>query len=342
MTAGARGDVSLPERAILLDFWLAWGRRDQPQRGPRLPRPSVIYWSVDRSCYADIMPIQIECPSGLAGKVRGLKGRDGRYLTDRSLQRKGTLINHILTNCWLETTDAGIYTLTAGGVPNWDQVLQGDRTYALLQIRTAGSESSTFEFSVQCKDRDCREKFPWEIDLDELPVKLLAPEVREQLAKGENRFEIRMPGTEELKQLEAGDANGAGIVLDKPRQEIVPNTGTKIWFSLPIGADEAKMAKLSRQKSELTENQMVASIAMRIRQIEGVTFRRGKRIEDALAYLEDFDLQKLAVLLDRFDALDCGVDTVIEVQCPHCQSIMDIELPFDENFFFKRERRIVR
>ena len=288
------------------------------------------------------MPIDIECPSGLKGKVRGLEGKDGRYLTDRTLTRKGTLLDHILANCWLETTEAGIYKIPASGNPNWSQVLQGDRMYALLQIRIAGGDDSTFEFTVQCKSRSCREKFPWEIDLEDLPIKLLSEEVKAKLAKGENRFEICVPGTEELKQLQVGDRNSQGIVLRKPKKEIIPDTGQKLWFSLPTGADEAKMTKLMRQKAELKENELVTSIAMRVLEVEGVEFKRSKRIEGALEFLEGVGLQRLAVMLDRFDEFDCGVDTVIEIECPHCQALMDIDLPFDEDFFFKRNRRVVR
>jgi len=289
------------------------------------------------------MPIiDIECPTGLKGKVRGLEGIDGRFLTNRSLVRKGLLLDHILSNCWIETIDPGIYKASAGGALNWGQVLQGDRMYALLQIRIAGSQGSDFEFSTQCKNRACREKFPWEIDLEDLPIKLLDEEVKAKLAAGENRFETRVPGTEERKQLQAGDRDSRGIILRKSKSEIIPNTGQRIWFSLPTGSDEAKMAKITRQNPALKENELVTSIAMRVAEVEGVEFKKGKRIESALEYLETVGLQDLAVLLDRFDEVDCGVDTVIEVECPHCQNLMDVDLPFDENFFFKRTRRVVR
>ena len=216
------------------------------------------------------MPIEIECPSGLKGKVRGLKGRDGRYLTDQSLQRKGTLVDHILSNCWLETTDPGIYKASPGGAMNWGQVLQGDRNYALIQIRNAGEDDTLFDFPVQCKK--CKDKFPWSVDLEDLPIKLLDEEVRAQLVAGENRFEIRVPGTEETRLLQAGEKDSKGIVLHRKKREIVPNTGTKLWFSLPTGADEVKMKKLTKQIPALAENRLVTSIAMRIREIEGVEF----------------------------------------------------------------------
>ena len=79
------------------------------------------------------MPIEIECPSGLVGKVRGLKGRDGRFLTDQTIARQGTMIDHILGACWEETVEPGVYSngaIRPDGFPNWGKVLQGDRTYA--------------------------------------------------------------------------------------------------------------------------------------------------------------------------------------------------------------------
>jgi len=83
------------------------------------------------------MPSHIVCPSGLAGEVRGLTGKEGKLLADRSLARSGATIDRILGSCWLQTTDAGIYELADGANPDWSKVLVGDRFYALVQIRRA-------------------------------------------------------------------------------------------------------------------------------------------------------------------------------------------------------------
>jgi polyhydroxyalkanoate synthase len=57
------------------------------------------------------MPSLIVCPSGLAGEIRGLTGREGKLLADRTLARSGATVDRILQSCWLKTTDPGVYDL---------------------------------------------------------------------------------------------------------------------------------------------------------------------------------------------------------------------------------------
>ena len=71
------------------------------------------------------MSIEIECPSGLKGIVRGLTVGDGRLLTDRKLQRSGLLYDRIFSSCWVETIDPGIYKLSTSGELDWKKVLTG-------------------------------------------------------------------------------------------------------------------------------------------------------------------------------------------------------------------------
>ena len=293
------------------------------------------------------MPIEIECPSGLKGKVRKLTGKDGRYLSDREVQRQGTIVEYILQNCWIETSDPGIYKdhVTASG-PNWKKVLQGDRTYALLQIRVA-THGEIYPFKAQCSNTACvRRRFEWEIDLDDLPVRALPDESKKRLMEGTNRFEIRVPGTEEMRML--SEEERAAIVVPggrKPKRIVVPDTGTKMFFSLPTGEDEARALKEMRERKKrpksqrAEENEMVDAIRLRVLEIEGV--EKGRRDEGLTEYLEGLGLDDLANMLDRFDEFDCGVETTIEIECPECETIQEVELPFDRNFFFPRKERTI-
>jgi hypothetical protein len=76
----------------------------------------------------------ITCPSGLTGRIRGMKVREERILTDRKLAKGGGQIDELLAACWEETTDPGPYDFGDKGI-DWGVVLQGDRFYALLQVR---------------------------------------------------------------------------------------------------------------------------------------------------------------------------------------------------------------
>lgn len=303
------------------------------------------------------MAIEIECPSGLIGKVRGLTGRDGRYLTDRNLAKSGGLVDQILSSCWESTTDPGIYSQDAfdsDGNPKWGKILQGDRYYALLQIRAAGitiDDPTLYDFKAKCKNPDCRKMFNWEIDLDDLPVRKLPESSRERLARGANDFSCVIPGTEDRKRLEpkAEDIELAaerGLVKPRASYEIVPGTGKTVRFTLPTGDLEAQAFRLNRQrkreskgKANGTHNPIVEAIMMRLIEIEGID--PGPKRSNWLEYLEGLSLSSLRALIHRFDQEDCGIDTTIEIQCPEpdCEEVQEIELPFDENFFFGRQRR---
>ncbi len=95
------------------------------------------------------MSHEIVCPSGLSGKIRGLKVREERILADRELARSGGQVDRLLAACWEETVDSGPYDFSDKSV-EWGRVLQGDRFFALLQIRalTYGPE---YAFSVGCQ-----------------------------------------------------------------------------------------------------------------------------------------------------------------------------------------------
>jgi len=56
----------------------------------------------------------ITCPSGLSGRVRGMKVREERVLADRKLAKSGGQIDELLGSCWEETLDPGALRLRRG------------------------------------------------------------------------------------------------------------------------------------------------------------------------------------------------------------------------------------
>ena len=48
---------------------------------------------------------------------------------------------------------------------------------------------------------------------------------------------------------------------------------------------------------------------------------------------------ELDLFMEHVNDHECGIDTDIEVQCPHCKMIQDIELPMDSDFFSPSTRR---
>ena len=103
----------------------------------------------------------ITCPTGLTGRIRGMKVREERVLSDRKLAKSGGQGDELLAACWEETVDAGPYDFGEKDI-DWGQVLQGDRFYALLRVRalTYGAE---YAFAVSCQSEACRARIEWEL-----------------------------------------------------------------------------------------------------------------------------------------------------------------------------------
>jgi hypothetical protein len=244
------------------------------------------------------MTTHIVCPSGLAGEIRGLKGKEGKLLSDRTAARAGAMFEKILAGCWLSTTDPGVYELPEGGAVNWSKVLVADRFYTLLQIR-AQTFGSAYVFSVQCQGPACRERFEWTLNLHELPVVRLSDEAKAAFKSG-NRFETTLP-----------------------------RDGRKIWFRLMTGADEVRAASVLRAGRD---GMLLTALALRICEIENVSDHERRK------FLDELDMADAAALLDQFDQADAGVETTIEVECPACLGVQDVELPFERSFFLPRAR----
>ena len=51
----------------------------------------------------------ITCPSGLTGRIRGMKVREERVLADRKLAKSGGQVDALLGACWEETLEPGPY-----------------------------------------------------------------------------------------------------------------------------------------------------------------------------------------------------------------------------------------
>ncbi len=154
------------------------------------------------------MPHTIRCPSGLTGTIRGLKVREERVLADRKIAKAGGVVDELLRACWEETEDYGLYSFDAGKT-DWDKVLQGDRFFALLQIR-ALTYGPDYAFAITYREDACRARIEWELDLDHLPVRPLCGESRDAFLAG-SRIETRLP-----------------------------DAGHRVWFRLLTGADERK------------------------------------------------------------------------------------------------------
>ena len=239
------------------------------------------------------MTMNIVCPSGLAGEIRGLKGKEGKLLSDRSAARAGATFEKILAGCWLGTTDPGVYDVPAIGPLDWSKVLVADRFYTLLRIRalTFGEE---YAFAVQCANAACRDRFEWALDLTQLPVTPLSDTARATFRAG-NRFETRLP-----------------------------RDGRKVWFRLLTGADEVRASSVLKTGRD---GMLMTALALRILEIEDVPDHEKRK------FLDEMEMADATALLDQFDEADGGVETGLEIECPACLGVQDVQLPFERGFF---------
>lgn len=244
----------------------------------------------------------IECPSGLAGEIRGMKGKEAQALADPAMARGGRNIDVMLQNCFLRIEDPGIYPWEQGSKPAWDDVLLGDRFAALIDIRVA-SWGPDYDFSVQCEA--CKERYEWELDLRDLPRRELPEATKAKLRARDNKFTAEGPGGEE------------------------------VTFRLLYGRDEKAIDKLRRTNGGRWG--IIDALAARILVVSGV-----KENPVAIRkWLDELDVIPMRDLLSALEEPDCGVETNIQTICTfaNCRWEQDITLPFDKGFFYPRRKR---
>lgn len=182
---------------------------------------------------------------------------------------------------------------------DWNKVLLGDRLHASIGIRIA-THGPDYVFSVNCQEVDCRKRIEWELNLDELPIKAMTEKNKEKFADG-NRFETKLP-----------------------------ESGAKLWFRLLVGEDGSKLDRLRRKNGELDLGDL---LNFRVVEIDGVEPR------DKRKFIDDLSMGDADFLIDEFYRADPGVETAIDIECPSCMAMQEVELPFGLTFFMPGKGR---
>jgi hypothetical protein len=248
-------------------------------------------------------------PSGMIIDLRGLKGRDFRYLANEENVQNDEVEDFVLTNCTTGLVDPGPYVnVFAGGSVEWSKVLAGDGAYAFLAVRERCYPGKPYVFSIKCANRNCglsKRGFEWEIPIGELlaqKVKPLADADREVFMAG-NRFEAR-----------------------------IPDGGPPFSFKLKTRADSKKFAALLKQVKQSGKekkkqfNMAMSAMAFSILAIEG---HDGATFPQRVAVLEELELAQIDQLMAMMESHDCGIETGIDVECPDCGDSREVQLPFE-------------
>ncbi len=244
----------------------------------------------------------ITLPSGAVLTVRGMKVAEANRWASRSGEKQtpGQVFNELLKACTVKVEDPG----PAYTEFSWDNALIGDRFFGLMQIRCA-SYKEPYSFKWQCDksgEGGCGRPFDVSINIDKDGDLRYVDMSAEARAtyRASNRFETSV-------------------------------AGTKVVFKLINGADEPKVQRLLEQNKD---RQLSASIAARLVEVEGV------EQNDWMRWLDNLDLDDFVTLKESIEQVDGGVDTEIDISCPHCGHVMfDVQLPFGRGFILPTARR---
>lgn len=232
----------------------------------------------------------VVCPSGLKGEIRPLRVSEILAMQDPKLLRNGTVFNHVVANCWLNTIDVGPYSFDPTKPPPWPQLLHADKISAIRAIRaiTGGQD---YEFDMRCSNPGCDHRYVWVVNLHDIKTRPI-PEDTLQRVKLRQSFFVELP-----------DA--------------------KVEFRQLINADDATMIKYVNDGHQAT----TAGMLCRILGVRVDGDRILTEIADIAEWLADLDVVAYDDLENAFDATDGGLDLRSEAECPRCSNRENVIIP---------------
>lgn len=255
--------------------------------------------------------MRLNFPSGLAIEANKIKGEWLRKLSeqaDGAGSENDDFFGELLGGCWKETLDAGPYPFVAVGDtrPTWKRLLKGDILVATvrLKIQSKTDGGDDFDFDFRCEAAECRKKVEWTVKLSDLPILELPKESCEKLRANE------------------------------PFEDVVG--GKKVRYHLASFSQDDEAKKIAK-RDKRPKPSPIDTLAAQIVSVEGIppdSLRRMRWLE-SLDYYDDVE-----PFMARIAEKDCGIDTAIEVRCPHCGWEQEVAVPLlNRRFFFKRRRR---
>jgi hypothetical protein len=239
--------------------------------------------------------MEITCPSGLRGSVRGMRVKELGDMSDSKLLRSGKIIDRLVSTCWEKTLSPGPYTYTTDALP-WESMLQGDRAWAFLALRMA-TFGSEYAFEHICTNEMCKFKYDCVVQLDTLKQKSL-------------------PKT------------SYAHVHDNA-QLVTKVAGKTVSFRLLRCSDDQRLRYLTEQQKLSFP---VAQIVTRIVEVEGI---EGSDLESIAGWIEGLGMAEGLTLRETMEEADCGVEMEITTVCPNprCGNTESFDLPLGSGFF---------
>ena len=186
-----------------------------------------------------------------------------------------------------------------GGEINWSQLLEGDAAYLFFRVR-ALTYGEQYDITVQCAA--CNRAIDHTVDL-----------------------------LEDLRLQELPKSAYSAVGHDEPISVKAPD-GRAVQFRLLRMSDQRSIDMLQNTRQLTPAN---ARLAVRLIAVEGVGEHSGPKIR----WIEDLTSGDAEELRDAVEAYDCGVDTALELTCPHCYFDQEQDLPLVGSFFQRRSRK---
>lgn len=187
-----------------------------------------------------------------------------------------------------------------------EELLTIDRTFLLIYLRGI---SYTPDYEVQIKCPECENKFSHTINLDQLHLEYC-------------------PDDFDQDQLST----------------VMPATGFKLRYRMSLGRDEALIANhRDRRVKQFGENSADDTLLYRASLLtEDIETPDGHRVTGQafiLGILEQLPIKDVAHIRNLMSEPPFGVDTRIDIDCPHCGHEFEITLPMEAGFFFPIQKR---
>ncbi len=186
--------------------------------------------------------------------------------------------------------------LKTDAVP-YNKLLSGDKTFLLFALRSI-SYGTYYEFKLACSS--CSEQFIHGMDVpSDFEIRVLTEE-------DEEFFSVELPmkkKTVVLRRLLVEDE--AGIVKFLKREKI--RSGRK------AEGDPAYQMRMALSIVSIDDEEV--------------------KLKDAIDFVEDLYGKDSLAIRNSIEDNDCGVDIMLNLDCPHCGNPIETMMPFTTEFF---------
>lgn len=236
-----------------------------------------------------------EIPNG-AVKVKPMGLKEEKILSTQRLVKSGQALDLLFKNCVRFPNQ------------NFDNVnlLIGDRNFLMYYIRGI-TFGNNYEFTVKCRNKDCGKMITSSYDLNRL-----ASTIRWGKNDLKEPFKISLPYLSTI--------TGRDFYV---KVRFLRGYDTKVMMR------DAEIQESIRDGNTITINDALEKHLSLII-VEAMGESDYNKISALVNKLHSRDS---SVIRNFVNNNDPGVDTMIEIQCPHCKEIHKMELPITETFF---------